>query len=269
LNILNKYFNVLGIAPTTDKAKIKKAYRKLAFKYHPDVNPSQEAHIKFIEITEAYEVCIGERIITSNGKTQTQKTPQQEREERMQRAREYYRQSKIREEKENIAYFKSLISGKKWLFLRVFGVVSAVFAFLLLIDYYLLPTKDEKGIINKIEYSNGNTLFTVNNDSYYIEEPYFNIIYVSKYVVLRRSFLFNDVKSFKFIDSNNVFNYIQPAWSVFGMIWLFVILFLLPLFVVLYKKPSFIFTFFYVFSLYVTPIIFFIVLITRSRFGLF
>jgi curved DNA-binding protein len=51
------YYKVLGIAKTATEEEIKKAYRKLARKYHPDVNPNnKEAEQKFKEINEANEV---------------------------------------------------------------------------------------------------------------------------------------------------------------------------------------------------------------------
>lgn len=51
------YYKILGVNKNASEEDIKKAYRKLARKYHPDVNPNnKEAHKKFQEINEANEV---------------------------------------------------------------------------------------------------------------------------------------------------------------------------------------------------------------------
>ncbi|KHS56267.1 MULTISPECIES: molecular chaperone DnaJ [Terrisporobacter] len=51
------YYDVLGVGKSADATEIKKAYRKLAMKYHPDKNPGdKEAEERFKEINEAYEV---------------------------------------------------------------------------------------------------------------------------------------------------------------------------------------------------------------------
>ncbi len=50
------YYEVLGVDKNADDATLKKAYRNLAKKYHPDANPGEEAAEKFKEASEAYAV---------------------------------------------------------------------------------------------------------------------------------------------------------------------------------------------------------------------
>lgn len=83
------YYRILGILEQADEEQIKQAYRKLAKKYHPDLNPNNpEAEAKFKDVVEAYETLgdaekrrkydlkrnkAGER--NANGSRQTAKTP--------------------------------------------------------------------------------------------------------------------------------------------------------------------------------------------------
>ncbi|MFV0380177.1 MAG: molecular chaperone DnaJ [Anaerorhabdus sp.] len=50
------YYDVLGINKQASESEIKKAYRSMAKKYHPDVNKASDAEEKFKEVNEAYEV---------------------------------------------------------------------------------------------------------------------------------------------------------------------------------------------------------------------
>ncbi len=50
------YYKILNVPKTASAAEIKKAYRKLSLKYHPDKNSASDAAQKFAEISQAYDV---------------------------------------------------------------------------------------------------------------------------------------------------------------------------------------------------------------------
>lgn len=54
---MKNLYSILGVSNTADEETIKKAYRKLAKKYHPDLNKNnKEAELRFKEIGEAYHI---------------------------------------------------------------------------------------------------------------------------------------------------------------------------------------------------------------------
>ncbi|MCA9386058.1 molecular chaperone DnaJ [Candidatus Dojkabacteria bacterium] len=55
------YYEVLGVSKSADKKEIKKAYRQLAKKYHPDKNKAEDAETKFKEVQEAYDTLSDEQ----------------------------------------------------------------------------------------------------------------------------------------------------------------------------------------------------------------
>lgn len=52
---MNNPYDILGVPRGASKEELKKAYRKKAMVLHPDRNPDSDSHLKFIELTEAYE----------------------------------------------------------------------------------------------------------------------------------------------------------------------------------------------------------------------
>jgi hypothetical protein len=55
---ITDYYEILGLSTDSSVEEIKKAYRRKARLYHPDINPAPDAKEKFISITEAYEFLI-------------------------------------------------------------------------------------------------------------------------------------------------------------------------------------------------------------------
>ncbi len=58
---MSVYHQILGVPESASIQEIKKAYRALALKFHPDKNAAPDAADQFIRVTEAYEILIGER----------------------------------------------------------------------------------------------------------------------------------------------------------------------------------------------------------------
>ncbi|EJW79184.1 chaperone DnaJ, partial [Wuchereria bancrofti] len=61
VNAARDYYEILGVKRDASTAQIKKAFRNLALKYHPDRNSDPNAHEKFREIAAAYEILADEQ----------------------------------------------------------------------------------------------------------------------------------------------------------------------------------------------------------------
>ncbi len=85
--MLKSYYEILNISPNASKSEIKKQYKKLAKMYHPDINSSLEAEIRFKEINKAIEVLLDDEkrknydALRENSKT-TYKEPYQTQKEK-------------------------------------------------------------------------------------------------------------------------------------------------------------------------------------------
>lgn len=75
---MKDYFKILELASTASADEVKKAYRRLAKRYHPDRNSSPDAQQKFIEINEAYEFLLDDRRRTFYQQRQRQRVSPEE-----------------------------------------------------------------------------------------------------------------------------------------------------------------------------------------------
>jgi len=87
--MFEEYFKILGLEKDASQEEIKKAYRLLAKKFHPDVSDDPEASEKFIQIAEAYEILINRSLLYSmHAASQTPEERQSKYEYFKQRAKE-------------------------------------------------------------------------------------------------------------------------------------------------------------------------------------
>ena len=124
-------YKLLGLPESATSRDVRKRYRQLAMRYHPDRNDSPDAQRKFIELTEAYEILIGKQSAASEPNV---KTKQETQAERMKRARKRYAQQMMREYMENERYFNYLTKGRKWKTIRVGAFVGTLLSILIIAD---------------------------------------------------------------------------------------------------------------------------------------
>ena len=120
---INNYYEILGIQSNASIDDIKKAYRKKARLYHPDINPDPDAKDHFISITEAYEFLIANY--------QKIKTDDQLYQQAMDDWRKY-RQDRSRKRASVYARssYETFKSSKFYKTTRIFDGTSIIFSFI-------------------------------------------------------------------------------------------------------------------------------------------
>jgi len=130
--MFEKYYRTLGIPADADEKTLKKSFRQLALKYHPDVNHAPDANYRFQELCEAYEVVLRHICNQTTFHTNQQYEPEQtgyNYEDVIREAREAaYKRAKMKYEKMKAE--KELFEQSGWrdvlLFLNYSGRVLAI-----------------------------------------------------------------------------------------------------------------------------------------------
>lgn len=146
---LDRFYRTLGLTSTASSLEVKRAYRNLAKKYHPDKNPSKEAHDRFLKITEAYEVICGYRPapktveIKQNARknpmqnAQATRTPEQEQLEKAIRFKIYKERMAKIEYLKQLKRYQPLRSGMNSTLFNTIVLFSLLSLMIVSLDYYL------------------------------------------------------------------------------------------------------------------------------------
>jgi hypothetical protein len=166
------YLKVLGLSADANEDAIKKAYRKLVMKYHPDKNPGNTTHKKFLDIVEAYEYLTTIPPTDSNQHVENERSfsrkynqdlSPEEIEQRLQRAKEYAKIKNFKEQNINkLGYYQLKHSFINQLSI-ITAIISLFVASTLATDNLLLSTYEKPGIIEGVLYDG----YAVN---YYIKD---------------------------------------------------------------------------------------------------
>ncbi len=163
-----KAYEILGLDSKASIDEVKKAFRKKALKYHPDLNDSAAAHELFIQVQKAYEIIItadqtwNDHEVAQDVKDSTPSGRDRDRtrlskEEAIRQAREKakrFEQVELQREARQFARFRGSILYPWTMFM---AYTSLVFFFLILSDSFLV-TRERHGFVAEKEAINWNIL---------------------------------------------------------------------------------------------------------------
>ena len=250
--MVKNYYKILGLSSSATKSEIKVAYRKLAKKYHPDKNKSKQASQLFIEVNEAYAYLSNE---SSSFQTKNiVKAPQRKRSKysedelikRMEWARKYAQYKKVKEERVmELEYYKIHNSSRKKI-INLINWVSISFAFLILMDFKILPTKpfyvelitnymdtgSGKFVLKFKDKDNNEFNFGVSLD----DIKYINAAKINMYSTQKSKILRQNINMLLNIDNEIVT--IENHYCVYKIFYFYFTILLLPLITIFSKGPN-------------------------------
>jgi hypothetical protein len=142
---MKEYFELLDISEQATIPEIKKAYRKKAKAYHPDVNKSEEASSRFIAITHAYDQLIDFKEGRISNNYHAFQTDNYES-ERRRKAREYAQKRYEEIDKQNEWFEKLSIHKIFWG--KTVSVLLILFSSFVLLDDFMEPVSSVNQIIS-------------------------------------------------------------------------------------------------------------------------
>ena len=249
-------YRILELPVGASDALIKKQFKKLALRFHPDRNPSPEAHEHFILISNAVDQLLKAK---DTATTQTRKksrptNPEKKRAEQEQRirvAKERFEQQRRNDELEQERYFRSLTTGKKWQLYKLIALLSFTLSIALLLDL-MLPHHLEKDkmvafypkAIGGIKYDYVYEIAFSKNNTLFAQRFFENWKLSESPVIIEKSRLFHTPVSFHEMNSSpSIQAYFDFNLAAFGLP--LMILFLVPLIPYFFQRKTVYFTFLY------------------------
>jgi hypothetical protein len=269
MEIPEKYYTTLELTSSATAEQVKKAYRRLAMKYHPDRTSEPGAVDRFLEVTEAYEIITGQRPLPKRGfstKT-TAQTPasseeekQREYDERIKKARMRFQQRKQDEKLKEEAFFTSILSGKLYRFFCWIVWISCITSLLIIADTFIVGKTEEQSIVSINAEVKGGMMYDLvfeavldRDEVVWLDLDLILILNESQEITIERSRVFNEIKNISFYHRGSQME-TKPDFTLMGTFPLVPLLFLIPFITYLLKSKRMVYVFLFLCSTYILPI---------------
>lgn len=266
-----KCFKILGLPDTSSEKEIRKRYRNLVMKYHPDKNHDPNAHELFVKITEAYNILLNKSTITNAPTVSAEEEKKAERLERIRKAKARQREQILRERIENELYYRKLTSGRKWSLIKVLAMAGIVLSSLLILDQFLPSRYFEDEVTHyakNVGYGPSGKIIslikTEKNNNYWISRMTYSLYGKTRSIYIETSSIFHN--PIRIISKDKLFQkYFDIHFTIYGSTYLLAPVFLIPAFTLFYKRKKISFTFFFYLSYYGISGLIILFLLTGNR----
>ena len=267
---MKKYFQILGLPETASQDEIKKKYRKLAMRIHPDRNPSPKAKEEFLQLTDAYEILIGKKPAPRTSRS-ISKSAEKTSEERVKEAKQRIFEQQEKERQENEYYFQNLFRGRKWKTLKFAAFLGVALSLLIICDNFL-PRHFVKDNITFYAYriDNGghsvarNLIVTGSGDEYFLEFLDHRLYDEYPDVYIEKTWVFHNAVTIISDQKTHLAEY-PIIFSFYSLHWIVLIFFLLPMLIIFLKRRTVWYTLGYQIALYFSTSLMVIYLIMSDR----
>ena len=247
------YYEILNLPEGASKAEIKKSYRTLVKKYHPDVNNDPKAHQKYLEINQAYEALLDpkpKKQTTVSGPSSKTKKWQKYREQSRRKHTERKRQQEI----EIKAFYKLLRKGWRRNWIRTNVLVGVIISIFMIADQYSEPTQRRVAITSFKDYSSHNSVMTIEGN-FTLNDAHSSLRYHNECILFESKYLKHGLYLAYGHEGKNIYHKVLQAPRGPSFYWGYLIVLavsLMPLLFYLFFRKN---TAWFVFGHYATLIV--------------
>lgn len=249
---MRQYYQILGLPSGASELEVKKRYRELVMRFHPDVNSSPSAHEDFIKIKLAYEKLMGDHVGVENLYAQyqsrkgsskvsdTKESEQEAREQMRARAREYAKAQQKEAEEIELGVFNWLTRGIQWKLVRTFSALSVLFGLIMLVEFWVPAHTDNYEVRNKVHYQyfQKNTLFMKEGGTVDVPELVYLKVGKRDHISLEYSPITKEFLGYRLTKPGGIVSFIPNDFNFFFAYPLLPFFFLIPGILFFFRKNA-------------------------------